>query len=355
MSDIAPRVSVPAVLFKVAVSQIPLFGPIAAEFIGETFPRAREQRVLRMLEDFGKRLETIEGFSGLVLRKLEEPTFQGLFEDALFAAARATSIDRTQHIAALLRNGLSGTEAAAMAHRHLLGLLGELNDVEVLLVCLLGRIGRDYDEFWRRHEAALTFPHAASLTDDAVIDEAVLTDSYFLHMERLGLLEPESSDESATSAKWRARRRLTRLGMVLVKAIGEGAHSVPTTTSLDKVWHIAPEHLETARLGAREYWAAICAALESRARGMDWRVSSNDINCSVQVRGNAGAAGFIHPFELWLWFDYPIGKPKPRSLWVLVGCDELGWFWEYRGRRSTSLESLASLILAPLITRTTSG
>jgi hypothetical protein len=73
---------------------------------------------------------------GDVLRlRLEEPGRFDLLEDGLWQAAQTRSRVRHGHIANIVANGLKAEDAEKLDRRHILRLLGEVNDVEVLILC----------------------------------------------------------------------------------------------------------------------------------------------------------------------------------------------------------------------------
>ena len=156
-----------ALVTKVAASLVPIVGGPLAELITEIIPRQRQERIveyLRALNTRLKMLETerinrimadtekvdlIESGGHLAARatsperisRLAEIVLRGLESDeANFVrlAARATSPERISRLAEIVLRGLESDEANFVRRKRLLGLFGEIDDDEFLILDAYG-------------------------------------------------------------------------------------------------------------------------------------------------------------------------------------------------------------------------
>jgi hypothetical protein len=136
MGELEPKINITATALRVTakalLGSIPVAGPPVAAVIDEVMPVLRAYRMESFTGELGVRLE---GVPGDVLRlRMQEPGRFDLLEDGLWQAARTSSHARHGHIANIVANGLKAEDAEELDRRHILRLLGELNDVEVLLL-----------------------------------------------------------------------------------------------------------------------------------------------------------------------------------------------------------------------------
>ena len=128
----------------------------------------------------------------------------------LFRSARSLSDERREYIASLIASSLSQQDIEYIESKHLLRILGELNDIEVIwLRFYLEPTMSGDEEFRDKHENILT-PIMATLSDPpSVVDKEALQESYKGHLSQLGLLEPQHNDY-----------QITPLGQLLLRQIG---------------------------------------------------------------------------------------------------------------------------------------
>jgi hypothetical protein len=144
--------------FAVALSKgvlggIPYIGPLAAEVVGTIIPNQRVDRLQRFLDRLEIRIRNLEA-AGIRARFME-PGFVDLLEDAMYQAARALSDERLDHIAALIKNGLTKADSEMLQYKHLLSILGQLNDVELIKLCSHARRFQRDEGFRSRHAGAI--------------------------------------------------------------------------------------------------------------------------------------------------------------------------------------------------------
>src|SRR5260370_602181 len=142
-------------------------------------------------------------FSGLehahIRAQMTNENFTAMMEEAFRQAARSTSDERRLHIASLIANSLTAESISFVESKHLLRILGEVNDIEILLLrsYLNAAIGSD-EEFLSKHRDVLRPApiHMGSPPSD--VQKRTLHDSYKQHLSRLGLLKEKFRVDSKT-------------------------------------------------------------------------------------------------------------------------------------------------------------
>jgi hypothetical protein len=175
---------------KGIVGAVPVAGALLAEIVGNIIPNQRVDRIVRFVRLLDERLVGIE--QEVAKARLTQPAGIDLLEDAFTQAARATTQDRLEQIASVVANGIAPAELDHAETKRMLWLLGQLSDIEVVL--LRGRLVQtredvDADKEWRaKHEEVLRprSPHLGSPREE--IEEAMLHASYIQHVVDLGLL-----------------------------------------------------------------------------------------------------------------------------------------------------------------------
>ena len=219
MGDLEPRVNVPFLLAKSLIASIPLVGPAAADLLWEVLPNRRMERVEEMLAQLSSRVEDMD--DATVRRKMMEPVFVDLLDEGARQATRAPSSERLQEIAAVLESGLRQGDASKVDHKFILSLLGELNDVEIVLLAAKGKSSRDgVRAFHEKHAEVLDRVPPTFGSSRDVLDKEALRLGMESHLERLGLLEVDIRSPHLGS---RQRRQLTGLGRLLLRTIGQPA------------------------------------------------------------------------------------------------------------------------------------
>jgi hypothetical protein len=212
---------------KAALSAIPFAGSLLAEVAGSIIPNQRVDRIA----DYAAKLE--ERITGLeedrILKELHDEEFTDLIEESLRQASRAVSEDRREYLASLVASSLS-TEAIKHAEaKHLMGILGELNDVEILWLryYLVPTIGGD-EEFRELHKDVFEPVSATTSSSPAELDNHALRQSYREHLVRLGLVRehlrkgkdglPEF--DKMTGQPKVSYWQVSQLGRILLRSIG---------------------------------------------------------------------------------------------------------------------------------------
>lgn len=184
------KMDVAVSLAKGGISQIPFVGSILAEIVGNIIPNQRVDRIDRYMRRLADKVSDIE--ADVRDQKFREPTFVDLFEDGAFQAARALNEERIERIASLVRNGLTVEQKDRIQFKHLLNLLGELNEVELLLLKSYGLdlVPEERETFFAQHQDTLAGPAAFINSPREIWDQRTVHQDYKEHMTRMGLLRP---------------------------------------------------------------------------------------------------------------------------------------------------------------------
>ncbi len=189
-----------AAVARALVQAVPFAGSLLVELVGIIIPNQRMDRVARFARYLEDRIARLEQDS--VRSQLVDPEFTDLMEEGLRQAARAVSSDRLAQIAEIIAGSLSMSDITHAESKHLLRLLGELNDVEII------RLGshqytsykptrRDV-EYREKHEEVLAPARVSYVSPQKDKDTATLQQSYDQHLERLGLLSVRYAIDSRT-------------------------------------------------------------------------------------------------------------------------------------------------------------
>lgn len=211
---------------KATLGAVPFAGSLLSEIAGSVIPNQRIDRITDFAQRLERRIAHLE--RDTVRSEMDDEEFTDLVEESLRQAARATSGERREYLASLLANSLSEEAVEHSESRHLLRLLGELSDVEVIWLRFYDNpvMGGD-QQFRELHEAVLE-PVAAHMgSTQEELDKAALQKSYKAHLERLGLIagklktdrdkNPEL-DQMSGEFK-RQSYRTTSLGRLLLRSI----------------------------------------------------------------------------------------------------------------------------------------
>lgn len=207
---------------------VPFAGSLLAELAGTVIPNQRIDRIARFAEVLENKLVNLE--QEFVRSQLENEHFSDLLEESLRQASRSLSNERREYIANLVTNSLSQQDIEYVESKHLMQMLGELNDIEVIWlkfhdVLMLGNV----DEFWSKHSAILE-PISATMKDPlSIVDKEMIQHSYLEHLARLGLLrqkykiDPKTKTreyDHFTGAPVANGYEITSFGMALLRQIG---------------------------------------------------------------------------------------------------------------------------------------
>jgi hypothetical protein len=212
---------------KCALGAIPVFGSLLAELAGNYIPNQRIDRITKFALLLEKRLDEVE--RNVFADRIKTPAGADLLEEGMRQAASSLSDDRREYIANLIANGISSTDIGDHESKHLLRLLGELSDVEIIWLRFYADRGFTGDQGFReKHAAVLDVQRPHMQSPQSVHDKDALANSYKLHLARLGLLQEQYAvDQKTKLPKTDYSGRLevkgygiTSLGRLLLRSIG---------------------------------------------------------------------------------------------------------------------------------------
>lgn len=225
------KTDIVAILGKGLIGTIPFVGPLAAEIVGAIIPNQRIDRIetlLRLLES-----KITDEHKVKIQERLTEPECVDLIEDGFIQASRALSEERKEYIASILKNSLTDEALKHIEYKRLLSILGELNDLEVLILksYCMHRGDPKYNEFFEKHEKALIPPRAHSGSSREEIDKYTVYKTHKIHLSSLGLLNqrfmkpkkgelPEFDEKSGMIKA--SGYEITSLGRLLLRSIDQG-------------------------------------------------------------------------------------------------------------------------------------
>jgi hypothetical protein len=213
---------------KAALGAVPFAGSLLSEIAGSIIPNQRIDRIVAFAEELESKLSEVD--RRLMRAALANENFTDLMEEALRQVARSVSQERRAGIAALLVNGLKPDDMSYVESKHLLRILGEVNDIEIIrLGSHLYETFGSGREYWAKHSEILE-PVAPTMgSSERELEKATLQDSYDQHLAQLGLLQARHNVDSRTNQLVVDRFTgapevrgygITSLGRILLKQIG---------------------------------------------------------------------------------------------------------------------------------------
>lgn len=207
---------------------VPFAGSLLAELAGTVIPNQRLDRIAKFVRVLENKISNLE--QEFIYSQLKNENFSDLLEEGARQAAHSLSDNRREYIASLIANSLSQDDIQFIESRHLLKILGELNDIEIVwLRFYLEPMLDGDDEFRARHKSILA-PVRATLSDgQPIVDKEALQASYKEHLSRLGLLKPQFKTDTKTGlpefdkmtgAQKIRGYKITSLGRLLLRQIG---------------------------------------------------------------------------------------------------------------------------------------
>jgi len=198
-----------AAVGRILASMVPVAGPFLTELITEIVPSQRQDR----FEDFVRQLhERLAGVEETVLReRLREPENVALFEEGAYQAVRAFTEERRRQIVELVAGGIADDRRDYLESHRVLRLLGELDDVQVVLLAGYLQKNREGD-YWERHANVLRVPPVNGDASREEIDVAAVREAGQQHLVQLGLLKQGLIGGPASAT-------LSSLGRLLLRRI----------------------------------------------------------------------------------------------------------------------------------------
>lgn len=216
-----------AAVSKALLGMVPYAGSLLAELAGSLIPNQRMDRVAKYAAILEVRLKGVE--DELVKKRLQDDRFLELAEEVIRQAARATSDERRTYLAEVLAKEMTRVQLDENDSRHLLRILGEINDVEVVwLRHYAGNSFKGHDKFYCLHQEILEQKVAVEYpSEDARMTASALRESYLDHLVQLGLMDEHfySRSNGMPEMEWGGRRfrmsrEINRVGVMLLELIG---------------------------------------------------------------------------------------------------------------------------------------
>jgi hypothetical protein len=213
---------------KAALGMVPFAGSLLTELAGTIIPKQRVDRLV----DFTRKLENKVGEldQATIRAKLSDENFTDLVEESARQAAQAVTEERRQYLASLLASGMSETRVSFVESKHLLRILSQINDIEIIWLRFYHYPYIGGDEDFRNKHAAILKPIMATLgSDQEILDQSALQENYTEHLVSLGLLTRPLQIDSKTGypvfdkskRNWKTQSaQTTRLGKMLLRYIG---------------------------------------------------------------------------------------------------------------------------------------
>lgn len=187
-----------ATIAKASLGAIPVVGSLLAELAGSVIPNQRIDRLTKFARQLEARLGTIE--QSKLAQQFADPDCADLIEESMRQAASAVTDERQNYIATLLAKSLTYEEVSHQESKHLLKILGDLSDAEIIWLRSYLDTALDEDiEFRELHAAVLKPPVACFGASQPDIDGSTIAESYKNHLARLGLLQERFKLDSKTN------------------------------------------------------------------------------------------------------------------------------------------------------------
>jgi hypothetical protein len=213
---------------KAVLSAAPFVGSALAEFAGVVIPNQRMDRVAAFAIKLEERLSTVE--LSVLKQRLVAPEFGDVVEESMRQAAASLSDERRNYLASVVHEALDTEQISAVDSRHILRLLGEINDVEVIVLRAYLVETLNGDEDFRKRHAAVLDPVSVHLgSSQREREQEALWEGYRLHLTQLGLLQRKLAVDRNTKLPIFDPKEglyksgghgLTSLGRLMLKMIG---------------------------------------------------------------------------------------------------------------------------------------
>jgi hypothetical protein len=218
-----------ATSLRAALGAVPLAGSLLTELATAIIPNQRVDRIVNFARELEHRIASLDEMA--VRAKLSDENFTDLLEETALHAARSVTQERREYLASLLATGLTDGHISFIESKHLLRVLGEINDIEVVWLRFFLHPEISGDVEFRKKHAAVIEPIRVHLgSGQESIDRDALRKNYLQHLSALGLLEQPLHHDSARqptidpfTRTWKRQgHRLTPLGRLLLRKIGLG-------------------------------------------------------------------------------------------------------------------------------------
>jgi len=213
---------------KAVLGTVPFAGSLLAEVAGAIIPNQRIERIVKFAKNLEEKLSKLN--QDFVRAQLTNENFTDLLEEGLRQSARSLSDDRRRYLASVIANSISSKDIEFFESKHLLKILGEINDIEVIWLrsYLTPTIGGDTG-FRERHKEILKSVIATIGASQNILDKSALQYSYKEHLTQFGLLKyryqtnirtKQPEFDTFTGGLKVSGYEITLLGKLLLRQIG---------------------------------------------------------------------------------------------------------------------------------------
>jgi hypothetical protein len=209
---------------KSIVGIAPFIGPALQEAFDTFIPNQRLDRLAKFAIELDNKLSGIT--KEQINIKMKQESFIDLLEEATIQSTRALSNERINYITSITKKALTEQEISDIENKHLLNLLKELNDIEIIWLrfYLVPTIGGDED-FRKKHKDILEQIYPTLGSKQKELDKSAIQNSYKEHLATLGLLDREISVDNFSIGGGSNKLKtagfdITSLGKLLLKQIG---------------------------------------------------------------------------------------------------------------------------------------
>jgi hypothetical protein len=211
---------------KAALGAVPFVGSIFAELAGTVIPNQRIDRIVKFAHHLERRLSNLE--QDFIHSQLLDEHFNDLLEEGLRQSARSLTDERRDYLASIISNSLSSEDIDSIESKHLMRILGETNDIEIIW------LGYHLDksmksDFTKKHQNILETLPIRQGSPQGEWDKVALQNSYKEHLAQLGLLKHRYKIDPKTQVpKYNPSTGIpevsgydiTALGRLLIRQIG---------------------------------------------------------------------------------------------------------------------------------------
>lgn len=206
---------------------IPGVGSVLSEIVGNIIPNQRIDRIADYVKILNSKIECIS--NDIIQKQLKNDQFIDLVEESFIQASRAISTDRKEYFAEIIKNGISQEEIELIHSKHLMKILSELNDAEIIWLKYYLRSQADYENNFEEKNNEILAPIPVSKNTTAKEwNKSAIQNSYKDHLLRLQLVEKKIKLDRKTkmpeydnSGKIKTEpTRITQLGRLLLQQIG---------------------------------------------------------------------------------------------------------------------------------------
>jgi hypothetical protein len=215
------RTDITVATIKSIAGPIPFVGPMIQEMVDVIIPNQRIDRLSKYVLELEKKLTRFE--QEKIENKLKDEYFVDLMEESLIQASKALTNERLEYISSIIENSLDKEHILDIENKHLLTLLKEINDIEIIWLRYYLVPTMDGDvEFRNKHKDVLELISPTLGSKQEERDKAAIQISYKEHLSTLGLLEKKISVKIGGSTNELETKgyKITPLGRLLLKQIG---------------------------------------------------------------------------------------------------------------------------------------